>query len=55
MDTVYRKTVTKAFPEGAEVITRKAERLARWKDRKGRTRTAPITVVPTKNSVRLAL
>src|SRR5262245_44752711 len=44
MGTVYRKTVTKAVPAGAEVVTRKGSRFARWKDRRGRTRTAPLTV-----------
>ena len=46
MGTVYRKTVTKAVPTGAETFTRKGERFARWKDAKGRTRTAPLTVNP---------
>ncbi len=44
MGTVFKKTVTKPLPAGAEVFTRKGERLARWKDRKGRTRTAVLTV-----------
>ncbi len=43
MGTVFKKTVTKALPAGAEIFTRKGERLARWKDRKGKTRTAPLT------------
>jgi hypothetical protein len=29
---------------GAEIVNRKGERVARWKDRKGKTRTAPLTV-----------
>jgi hypothetical protein len=41
--TVFRPTVTKLLPTGAEVFTRKGERFARWKDRKGKTRTAPLT------------
>ena len=44
MGSVYKKTFTKPLPEGAEILTRKGERLARWKDAKGKTRTAPITV-----------
>ena len=44
LGTVYRKTVTKALPADAETLTRKGERFARWKDSKGKTRTAPITV-----------
>jgi hypothetical protein len=42
--TVFKKTVTRPLPPGAEIIVRKGERLARWKDRRGKTRTAPLTV-----------
>jgi integrase len=42
--TVYRKIVTKALPPGAELFTRKGEQFARWRDARGRTRTAPVTV-----------
>jgi integrase len=41
--TVFRKQVTRPLPPGAETFLRKGERLARWKDRKGKTRTAPLT------------
>ena len=44
MGTVFRKTFTKPLPAGAETFVRKGERFARWKDRKGKTRTAPLTV-----------
>ena len=44
MATVFRKTVTKPLPSNAEVFTRKGERFARWKDAKGKTRTAPLTI-----------
>jgi integrase len=44
MGTVFRKSYTKPLPAGAEVFTRKGERLARWKDRRGKTRAAPLTV-----------
>jgi integrase len=44
MGTVFKKTFTKPLPAGAETITRKGERLARWKDRRGKTRKAPVTV-----------
>ncbi len=44
MGTVFKKTVTRPLPPGAEIIVRKGERLARWKDRRGKTRTAPLTV-----------
>lgn len=49
MATIYRKTVTKALPDDAELFERKGERLARWKDAKGRMRTAPVTV-PSKGT-----
>ena len=44
MGTVYRKTYTKPLPPDAETFTRKGERFARWKDSKGKSRTAPLTV-----------
>ncbi len=43
MGTVFRKTFTKPLPAGAEIFVRKGERFARWKDRQGKTRTAPVT------------
>src|SRR5205814_1957279 len=43
MGSVYRKAVTKPLPGDAEIITRKGEKLARWRDTKGKTRTAPLT------------
>ena len=42
MGSVYRKAVTKPLPGDAEIITRKGEKLARWRDTKGKTRTAPL-------------
>lgn len=44
MGTVLKKTVTKRLPTGSETFVRKGERFARWKDRRGKTRTAPLTV-----------
>ena len=44
MATVYRKTYTKPLPDGAELFTRQGKKMARWKDGKGRTRTAKVTV-----------
>src|SRR5262245_41247055 len=41
--SVLKKQVTKALPLGAEIVVRKGERLARWKDAKGKKRTAPLT------------
>jgi hypothetical protein len=43
MGTVYRKTFTKPLPAIAEVFIRKGERFARWKDSKGKPRTAKLT------------
>ena len=47
MGTVYKKTFTKAIPTGAEITRRSrrgtVERVARWKDAKGRLRTAIVT------------
>lgn len=43
MATVCRKTYTKPLPTDAELFTRKGERFARWKDAKGKTRTAKVT------------
>ena len=43
MASVFRKTSTKPIPVNAEIITRKGERLARWKDCRGKNRTAAVT------------
>ena len=40
MGTVYRKTYTKPLPAEAETYKRQGEQFARWKDRKGKMRTA---------------
>jgi integrase len=42
MPTLYKKTDRKPIPEGAEIVTRKGVRHARWTDRRGRTRTEPL-------------
>jgi len=44
MGTVFRKSVTKSLRHGAELFTRKGEQLARWRDAKGRARTAGVTI-----------
>jgi hypothetical protein len=44
MGTVFRKMFTKPVPDGAEFFERTGQRLARWKDRHGKTRTARLTV-----------
>ena len=43
MAAVFKKTFTKPLPPGAETFIRKGERLARWKDARGRTRTEKVT------------
>jgi hypothetical protein len=43
MGAVYRKSVTKPLPVNSEIITRKGEKIARWRDRKGKTRTTILT------------
>ena len=43
MGTVYRKRTTRVLPGDAEIITRKGERIARWKDGRGKSRSAPVT------------
>jgi hypothetical protein len=43
MGSVYRKTITKPLPAGAEIYTRKGARFARWRDAKGKLRTAKLT------------
>ncbi len=44
MAAVYKKTYTKPLPPDAEVFSRKGEQFARWKDAKGRTRVASVTI-----------
>jgi integrase len=43
MGNVFKKTVTRPLPPGAEIFTRQGVRLARWRDGKGKTRTSPVT------------
>jgi hypothetical protein len=43
MGTVFKKTVTKPLPAGAEVVEQRGRPLARWKDNRKKTRTAPVT------------
>ena len=44
MASVFRKTATKPLPKNAEIFTRKGERFARWKDGRGKNRTAAVTI-----------
>ncbi len=43
MGSVYKKTVTKPLPRDAEVITKKKGEQAKWTDRNGKKRSAPVT------------
>jgi integrase len=43
MGSLRRKTWNKPLPPGAELFNRKGERFAKWRDGKGKTRTAPVT------------
>ncbi len=43
MGTVYKKTVTRPLPKGAELFTKNGQQFARWKPAKGKTRTAKVT------------
>ena len=43
MSNLRRVPYTKPLPAGAEVFTRKGRRFARWTDRKGRRREAPLS------------
>ena len=43
MGTVFKKTVTRPLPKGAELFTKAGEQFARWKPAKGKTRTAKVT------------
>src|SRR5262245_56622146 len=43
MAFVYRKQFTKSLPIGAVVVTKAGRPHARWKDRHGKARIAPLT------------
>jgi hypothetical protein len=44
MGSLFKKVVTRPLPPGAQIITRQGERLARWRDGKGKLRTAAVTM-----------
>jgi integrase len=44
MGTVFKKTYTKPVPVDAEIVEKKGQRLARWRNRKGKLQSAPVTV-----------
>src|SRR5215469_16103257 len=43
MGSVFKKAVTRPLPPGADFVVRKGVRLARWRDGKGKVRTATVT------------
>ena len=43
MGTVFKKTVTRPLPKGAELFTKQDQQFAKWKPVKGRARTAKVT------------
>jgi hypothetical protein len=43
MATIYKKTYTRPIPDGASILIHRGRRCARWADRRGRTRTVPVT------------
>jgi hypothetical protein len=47
---VYRPLVYKPLPPGAELVTRGGKRFARWADRRGRARTAPVGIPSATNA-----
>ncbi len=53
MATVYRPIVTKAVPEGAEILNRKGKQYARWKTKAGKTRTEPVTTTAKGDRIRI--
>ena len=54
MGTVYGETHTKPLPDEAELFTRKGEPFAKWRDRRGKRRTARV-VTGNGRSDRIAL
>ncbi len=43
MGSIFKKTVTRPLPNGAEMFTKAGEQFAKWKPAKGKTRTAKVT------------
>ncbi len=42
MGSVFRKKVSRPIPKDAQFVERNGKRVARWKGRNGRSKTAPI-------------
>src|SRR5437868_3463199 len=43
MGSVYKETFTKPLPKDAEIVEKNGQRVARWRDKKGKLRTAPLS------------
>ena len=43
MASIFRRTYKRPIPQGAEIVTLKGRKAARWKTPRGRTRTAPLS------------
>jgi hypothetical protein len=42
MASIFRPTYKRPVPTVTQIVTRKCVRMARWKDKRGRTQTAPL-------------
>ena len=47
MGTVFKPTVTRPLPDGAQLVTRAGKRVAVWTDASGKRRQAPVTTGDT--------
>ena len=48
MATIYRKVYPVPLPDGAEIIQRRGQRVARWTDGNGNAKSAPLSADGTK-------
>ena len=48
MATIYRKVYPVPMPEGAEIVVRRGQRVARWTDGNGNVKAAPLSADGTK-------
>jgi hypothetical protein len=42
MASIFKRSYKRPIPPGAEIVTRRGDKYARWKDRRGRTKSAPL-------------
>jgi hypothetical protein len=42
--SVFKKQITRTLPQGSEIFVRKGQRFAKWRDGRGRSHTAPLTI-----------